>query len=145
MIYLDTSYIIKAYVNEPGSTEVLDLLEEIPGRAAAMHGRAEFWAGIHRHLREGELSRKQAGDVWRQFVRDEQEGLWHWLPLNEAVVRRSCAVFESLERSVFLRSADALHLACAVVNGFGEIYSNDHRLLSAAPYFGIRPANVIAP
>lgn len=143
MIYLDTSYIIKCYVNEPGTNEVLDFLEEGPGRAAALHARTEFWSGIHRHFREGNLNRKQAGEVWRHFARDEGEGLWHWLPVTEEVVRRSCAVFEALGESVFLRSADALHLACAAVNDFAEVYSNDRRLLDAAAFFGLNGVNVI--
>lgn len=144
MIYLDTSYIIKCYVNEPGTNEVLDFLEKTPGRAAALHARTEFWSGIHRHFREGDLSRKQAAEAWRRFARDEAEGLWHWLPVNEEVVRRSCAVFEALGEAIFLRSADALHLACAATNGFTEVYSNDRRFLDAAPFFGLSGLNVIA-
>ena len=144
MIYVDSSYIIKAYVNEPGTSEVLDLLEQIPGRTTAVHGRTEFWSGIHRHFREGNLTRKQIGDLWRQFTRDEREGHWHWLPLNDAVIQRSCAMFEALDASIFLRSADSLHLACAVANGFSEIYSNDRHLLTAAAHFGITATNVIA-
>lgn len=73
MIYVDTSYIIKCYVNEPGTAEVLDFFEEIPGRATATHGRTEFRSGIHRHFREGHLTRTQTSELWRQFVRDELE------------------------------------------------------------------------
>jgi predicted nucleic acid-binding protein len=143
MIYVDTSYIIKCYVNEPGTNEVLDFLERVPGRGAAIHARTEFWSGIHRHFREENLNRKQIVEVWRQFARDEENGLWHWLPVNEEVVRRSCAAFEALGKSVFLRSADALHLACAAVNGFTEVYSNDRHLLKAASFFGLSGVNVI--
>lgn len=143
MIYVDTSYIIKSYLNEPGSAAVLDLLEQVSGRASALHARTEFWAGVHRHVREANISRRQASETWRQLAKDEADGHWHWLPLTDAVIRRSCTAFESLEASILLRSADALHLACAALNGFKEIYSNDRRLLSAAPHFGLTPANVI--
>src|SRR2546429_439346 len=111
MMYLDTSYIIKCYLNEPGTREVLELVQSQRGRAAAIHGRTEFWAGIHRHLREGNLDAEQARGVWRQFQADERRALWRWLPLSDAVVRRSCAAFEQLGPKIYLRSSDALHLA----------------------------------
>lgn len=143
MIYLDTSYIIKCYVNEPGTPEVLELVQGHLGRAASLHGRAEFWAGIQRHVREGQLSPAQAREVWRQFEADEDEELWRWLPVDQDVVHRSCKVIEELGPAIFLRSSDALHLASAAENGFAEIYSNDRRLLDAAPYFRLKGINVI--
>lgn len=59
------------------------------------------------------------------------------------LVRQACVVVEGLSGSVFIRSADALHLACAKEQGFAEIYSNDRHLLAAAPHFGLTGKNVI--
>jgi len=143
MIYLDTSYIIKCYIHESGTPEVLQLVQTHPGRAASLHGRTEFWAAVYRHVREGNLDRDQAIKVWRLFENDERKQLWRWLPLNDAVTQRACSVFEKLGASVFLRSSDALHLACAAENGFAQIYSNDKHLLASAQYFGLTGCNVI--
>ncbi|MDP9291227.1 MAG: type II toxin-antitoxin system VapC family toxin [Verrucomicrobiota bacterium] len=143
MIYLDTSYIVKCYVREPGTSEVLQLVREQSGRATCIHGRVEFWSAIHRHVREGNLTGDEAGAVWRQFERDERGKLWDWLSLDHAVVQRSCRVLERPAPSLFLRCADALHLACAAENGFAEIFSNDSHLLAAAESFGLVGRNVI--
>jgi predicted nucleic acid-binding protein len=86
---------------------------------------------------------RQAQTVWRSFERDERQGLWHWLPLEPGVIRRACAAFEHLPANQFLRSSDALHLACAAENGFDAIYSNDKNLLGAARFFALAPKNVI--
>jgi len=68
--------------------------------------------------------------------------VWHWLPLNDIVIRRACDVFEKLPPEVFLRSGDALHLACAAENRFTELYSGDRTLLSAAPHVGLNGISV---
>lgn len=142
MIYLDGSYVIKCYLNEPGTSEVLGLVRRNPGRSSSMHGRLEFWSGVHRHLREGNISMKEAHAVSQQFRSDEGAGLWHWLALTDRVVRRACDAFERLDPKIFLRSGDALHLACAIEHGFAEIYSGDRVLLAAASHFGLNGISV---
>ena len=137
MIYLDASYIVKCYLREAGSAEVLKLVQKSLGRSSALHGRAEFYSAVHRRLREKHLSARDAAAVWKQFESDERSGLWHWLPITETVVRRACNAFEKLDATVFLRASDALHLACAAENQFSEVYSNDRILLQAAPHFGV--------
>ena len=54
-------------------------------------------------------------------------------------------IYRKLPGSVFLRAADAIHLATAAESGFRAVYSNDAHLLAAAKYFGIEGKNVIAP
>jgi predicted nucleic acid-binding protein len=44
---------------------------------------------------------------------------------------------------LFLRAADAIHLATAAESGFRIVYSNDAHFLGAAKHFGIEARNVI--
>jgi len=142
MIYLDSSYIFKCYINEPGTPRVLSLVQNSSGCSSSLHARTEFWSGLHRRVCETVTSIEDARKIWRQFEEDERTGVWHLLPLNDIVIRRACDVFEKLPPEVFLRSGDALHLACAAENRFTELYSGDRTLLSAAPHVGLNGISV---
>jgi predicted nucleic acid-binding protein len=142
MIYLDSSYIFKCYINEPGTPRVLSLVQNSSGCSSSHHARTEFWSGLHRRVCETVTSIENARKIWRQFEEDERTGVWHWLPLNDIVIRRACEVFEKLPPEASLRSGDALHLACAAENRFTEVYSGDRILLAAALHFGLNGISV---
>jgi predicted nucleic acid-binding protein len=142
MIYLDTSYIFKCYINEPGTSEVLALVHRASGCGSAQHGRIEFWSGMHRRVGEKKTSIEQARSIWRQFEQDERDGIWHWFAPTERVVKRAGEAFEKLPPNVFLRSGDAFHLASAAENGFLDVHSGDRILLAAAPHFGLNGVSV---
>ena len=142
MIYLDSSYIFKCYIKEPGTRQVLSLVQNSSGCGSSLHGRTEFWSGLHRRVCERMTTVEDVRKIWRQFEQDERAGVWHWLPLNDTVIRRACDVFEKLSADVFLRSAGALHLACAAENRFSDVYSGDRILIAAAPHFGLKGISV---
>jgi predicted nucleic acid-binding protein len=143
MIYFDSSYLLKCYLAEPGHAVVRSLARQSGPVACGVLGKTECRAALHRHVREGKLSAVQAAQVHQVMQADDAAGLWVWLPLTDDVFQAANRVFEQLPASVFLRSADALHLACAQKNGFAEVYSNDRHLLAAAPHFGLVGKNVI--
>jgi len=143
MIYLDTCYILKCYLTEPGSTEVRALTQSADGLASCALARVEFAAAVHRHRREGKLSYPDARSVFDSFEADEQFGFWHWYGLTESLMHDVCESYRSLASSVFVRANDAVHLTCARRQGFQDIYSNDRHLLAAAPAFSLNGVNVI--
>jgi predicted nucleic acid-binding protein len=143
MIYFDTCYLLKCHLAEPGHEAVRALAREAGPVACCKLGRTEWHAGIHRHLREGKLTAEQAALAREVMRADDAAGLWVWLPLSDEVMAAANREFVRLPATVFLRSADALHLACAREQGFSEIYSHDRHLLAAAPHFGLRGRNVL--
>lgn len=145
MIYVDSAYIAKCYLREFGTDAVLDLVQNSTGSASALLALTEVQATFHRQLREGRLDASTYLAVSRRFEDDQADGHWHWLPLTESLVRQSVARLQTLPATIFLRSADCLHLCAAVAAGFKAIHSNDRHLLAAAPHFGLRPINVIPP
>lgn len=142
MIYLDTSYIVRLYLEDRGWERVRELAAtELV--ACSLHGRMEAISTLHRKLREGVFTTIQYHQVLEQFEFDCEQGAFRWLSISNAVVARLSRGYKALPKTVFLSSADALHLSCAAENGFKEIYSNDQRLLAAAAHFGVTGVNVI--
>ena len=105
--------------------------------------RLELAATLHRHRRENRLTQEQAQATWQKFEMDEQMGAWEWTPVTQGLIRAACTKTRQLPASVFLRSADALHLTSAREQGFTEVYTNDRHMLAAAPYFDLRAVNIL--
>ena len=61
---------------------------------------------------------------------------------SELLEKARTAVLE-IPSTVFLRSGDALHLACAEEHGFQEVYTNDRHMLKAARHFHLTGVNVL--
>ncbi len=143
MIYFDTAYVAKCYLNEHGSPEVNEIAAEDGRVACCEYGRIELAATFHRNLRQKSITPAEFRLLWKQFDLDEANGIWSWLPVNQELLADVTHRFRKLAPSVYLRSADALHLVCAVQHGFKKIHSNDGHLLAAAKAFGIKGVNVV--
>ena len=143
MTYFDTAYIVKCYVKEEGWQQVREFARDQERIACSIYGRLELHAALHRKTRENALTERQLEVVLRQFGADEEARLWTWLPLTAAIMTEVATTFASLPRHVFLRTGDAVHLLTAKQNGLKEIFSNDQRLLDAAPAVGLPGRNVI--
>ena len=104
---------------------------------------SELHGALHRNFREHRLDRSEFDGVLDRFDTDVEEEMWHWLPITMSVHQRVASVYRELPSSVFLRSADAIHLATAAEHGFSRIYSSDRHLLTAAPHLGLTGVNLI--
>jgi predicted nucleic acid-binding protein len=143
VIYFDTSYIVRLYVEDRGFAAVRELAAS-DHVACAMHGHVEVTSAFHRKLRERDITPKTFRVLLAQFDADQGASAIHWLPANRAVVDRIREIYAQLPSAVYLRAADALHLATAAGQGHRTIYSNDTHLLAAAPHFGLKGTNLIA-
>lgn len=144
MTYFDTSYLVRLYWADPGFAEVRQFAARAPALCCARHGLTECLAAFQRKCREGVLSLEGFNALLAQFERDCAGGAFQWLPLDEPTFFRAEKVIVNAPAGVFLRAADALHLAAAAGRGCEEIYSNDRHLLAAAPLFGLRGVDLLA-
>jgi predicted nucleic acid-binding protein len=142
-VYFDTAYLLKLYRPEPGSEAVRTLAAQADVLVCSLHGRAELIAAAHRKVREGTATRAHVDALLAQVAADRAAGALDWLPITENHLDRVTATFRRAPSTVYLRAADALHLASAAEAGFVEIYSSDRHLLAAAPLFGLQGIDVI--
>jgi hypothetical protein len=137
-VYFDTSYIAKFYFNEPESARVRELVRTADTIHSSLWALAEFHAVLHRRLREGSASPGDARDLKSRFSEHVREGLWKLIPVSEALLQATSALIVSAPSDLFVRTADAVHLATAQQIGESEVWTNDRHMLAAAPYFGLR-------
>ena len=141
-MYFDTSYIAKFYFNEPESRRVRELVRKADAIHSSLWALAEFHAVLHRHMREGALSPRDARELSLRFAKHIEDGLWNLIPVNEALLRRTSALMVSCPRDLFIRTADAVHLTTAHEVGESIVWTNDRHMLSAAAYFGLTGQSV---
>jgi predicted nucleic acid-binding protein len=106
-LYLDTSALVKLYVEEAGSATVQEAVARAETVATNVVAYVEACAAFARRRREGRLSR---GD-YRRTIQDLQSDWEHYLLLEVTndIIRRAA----DLTASHPLRAYDAIHLASA--------------------------------
>ena len=135
MIYFDTAFIAKCYLNEPGAAQVRALARVSENLCSCELARVEFFATVHRHLREEHIRRSHADEVLACFESDEKAGVWEWVEVTPDLMRTTCDVLRRLAPTVFVRAMDAVHLVCARTRGLSAVYTNDRHMIAAAPHF----------
>ena len=142
MVYFDSAYIAKFYLAEPESERVRALAAREGRVCCSTIGRVETAQVFHRKLRDGRATKAECGALFDQFSADCESGLWTWLALTDDLVALAVRRFRELSPKVALRSADTIHLVCAREHGLNAIYSNDARVVAAAPEFRLRGLTV---
>jgi uncharacterized protein len=141
VIYLDTSALIKRFVNEKGSPLVQSIVEGREAIATAKIAYAEIFAGLARKLRGNDLSKAQYAVACRQFESDWQAYLR--IALEDAIL---LSARDLIQRHP-LRGFDAVHLASALrlktaLGGEITFAAADGRLLKAAEAENLKLLNV---
>ena len=134
--YLDASALVKRYVTEPGSKEVIALTSEAPAVATALISRAEVGAALARAVRLRVLDESGGRRAQRKFVREWPDFVR--VPVTEALVARA----ETLAWDHGLRGYDAVQLAAALTwqDAIGQdvvVATFDRELWQAAPRAGL--------
>lgn len=108
ILYIDTSALVKRYINEDGTDEVIAWMNQADLIGTALVTRAELVATLTRASRG---NRSLAKD----FLESLDEFRTHWsnyqhINIDDALIIRA----DSLASIYALRGYDAIHLACAL-------------------------------
>jgi predicted nucleic acid-binding protein len=104
-LYLDTSSLVKLYVQEPGSDDIRELVDQAAVVATSMVAYAETRAALARLRREGELTSAIFAAAKREFESDWSSYLA--FDVSAALAREAGELAERYA----LRRFDAVHLA----------------------------------
>ncbi len=129
IVFVDTSVLVKLYVEEPGSEQMRSLTAQGEPMAASYLAFAEMHATLARRQREGLLHPDEFEELSLRWAEDWQ-GLTQ-VPIGVEVL----ALVPGLCEIHPLRGADALHLASALLlqeNGLDVTFACSDRLLLAA-------------
>jgi len=144
VIYFDAAYIAKCYLNEPGADRVREVAYVADGLASCELARLEFASILKRHIRENLVTRREMTAILKDFEEDERNGVWQWLRVTSELLEKARRAVLGLPITAFVRSGDALHLACAEEYGFKEVYTNDRHMLKAARHFHVTGVDVLS-
>ena len=108
ILYLDTSALVKLYVEEAGTTAVIVRVQQATAVVTARVTYAEARAAFARHRREGALRAVDLRRVVREL--DAEWGSYGVVEVSDPVVRRAGALAERHA----LRGYDAVQLAAAL-------------------------------
>lgn len=136
-VYFDSALVAKFYLKETGRDAVRRVAVEAGAVVTSGIAVAEVAAAFHRKFREGAVERSVFKALQGQFEYDLGQGIWKVVGPTEAILLEVQALFASLDRKVFLRSLDALHLVTARAERFTRLYSNDRHLLRACASMGL--------
>ncbi len=106
-LYLDTSALVKLYVEEEGSSLVRKAVEEAETVATSIIAYVEARAALARRRRERNIAATDHSRIIRDFEADW--GRYLVLEVTDPLVRRA----EKLCDSHALRACDTIHLASA--------------------------------
>lgn len=131
-VFFDSSALAKRYIDENGSDRVQVVLSSASVLAVSVICVPEIVSALCRRRRERKLSSEEYRSAKAAMLADIDDATV--LAITEEVVARALALLEQFP----LRSADALHIACASEWSTDLFVSADDRQCQAAKACGLR-------
>ncbi len=141
--FLDSSALAKRYIDEEGTSAVVAVIERAEPPVVSRLAFVEVTSACARRVRAGHMNESQFDQVTLALERDFRE-VYAVIELGGAVMSRAA----QLARGRYLRAADAIQLACAMIAAgqrpagtLFEFVSADDELNAAAANEGLTVVN----
>ena len=131
-LLVDSSSFAKRYIQEPGSEQLDELLQQASELAVCVILVPELISALNRRLRENTLSEENYRKAKKLLLNDVSDATV--LQLTPAVVSRSV----NLLGNSTLRAMDALHVACAFEWKADLFVTSDKRQFDSAAGSGLQ-------
>ena len=136
-VFLDSSALAKRYIEEKGSDRVEAILSSASVLAISVICVPEIVSALCRRRRERKLSTEEYRNAKASVLSDINDATL--IGITEEVVAQAVALLEHFP----LRSADALHVACAAEWSTDLFVSADNRQCRAARAHGLKVEAII--
>jgi len=131
--YLDSSFLLKAYVQETNSADVVRYLQYETGPLLiSLLTDVEV---VSSHFRK--LQPAEARMLLAAYRSNRASGAFQVVPLTEGVYGLAQSLAERYSGKILLRSLDLLHLATALEHGAASLATYDEKLRSASEASGL--------
>jgi len=131
-VFFDSSALAKRYIEEKGSDRLQAIISSASALGVSVICIPELISALCRRRRETRLSSRQYRDAKAAVFADIEDA--SVIGISEEVIARSVELLEHFP----LRSADALHIACAAEWSAELFVSADERQARAARAHGLQ-------
>jgi predicted nucleic acid-binding protein len=135
-VFFDTSALVKRYVNETGSQQVVEICQKADALALSIICLPEMISTLCRLVREGKLSEEKYSQLKKLILTDLEN-----VEICEITPDVMLRVISCLENHS-LRAMDAIHLGCALASAPDQFVSSDQRQIQAARALGLTVVEV---
>ncbi len=130
-VYFDTSSFVKRFVDEVGSKQVDDVIQKASEIGLSIICFPELMSALNRKLRSELITKEIYLDLKSEIMEDIKDA--DIINLTPEVINKTTELLENN----FLRSLDAMHLACALEWKTELFVSSDERQVTAAINSGL--------
>lgn len=141
--YLDTSVLIKLFVDEKKSTEVENFAAKIDRLIISRLSTLEWHCAMERRFRAGTFSASYLRLAKQEFTRQIAEGYFQILAVSDAQFSEAIGLLKAAKPTP-LRALDALHLSAALMTDAKRIATADKVMIDAAKRLGLKVENFLA-
>jgi predicted nucleic acid-binding protein len=135
-MYIDTSVLVKLYIEEPDS----EACEATVAGTTLVSSRllyCEFRSALLGKISRGKVSEGTCARVWQEFEKGIADHRIRFVSLNDILIKDAAELLWELHAKVPLRTLDALHLATYLSVEAGPLFTKDIRMHQAAVQLGL--------